>query len=102
MFLESLLFDQGNYEAVEELYQRALNGLEKALGKEHPDTLTNVYGLASVLHRQKKYKDAETHYERLCVALQKELGVSHPTTLACAIQFSSMLEEMRADGSSIE
>lgn len=32
---------EGRYKAAEEMSQRALEGREKALGKEHPDTLTD-------------------------------------------------------------
>jgi hypothetical protein len=33
---------QGKYEAAEEMNRRALEGREKSLGAEHPDTLTSV------------------------------------------------------------
>ncbi|KAF2786064.1 hypothetical protein K505DRAFT_368547 [Melanomma pulvis-pyrius CBS 109.77] len=36
---------RGKYEAAEEMNRQALEGREKALGKEHPDTLTSVYCL---------------------------------------------------------
>jgi len=39
--------------------QRVLEGREKALGKEHLDTLTSVNNLASVLRCQGKYEEAE-------------------------------------------
>jgi hypothetical protein len=41
------------------MIRRALDGREKALGKEHPSTLTSVSNLALVLERQGKYKAAE-------------------------------------------
>ncbi|KAK5107705.1 hypothetical protein LTR62_000899 [Meristemomyces frigidus] len=40
---------QGKYEAAETMNRRALEGCEKVLGKEHPDTLTSVSDLALVL-----------------------------------------------------
>ena len=39
--------------------RRALEGREKVLGKDHPDTLTSVGNLALVLGYQRKYKAAE-------------------------------------------
>ena len=39
--------------------RRALEGREKVLGKEHPDTLTSVNNLASVLQGQGKHEEAE-------------------------------------------
>jgi hypothetical protein len=38
----------GKYEAAEEMNRRALEGYEKVLGKEHPDTLTSLSDMASV------------------------------------------------------
>jgi hypothetical protein len=35
------------YEATEEMNWRSLEGREKALGKEHPDTLMSIYCLVS-------------------------------------------------------
>jgi len=40
---------QGKYEEAEQINRRALEGYEKALGKEHPNTLTSVNNLAFVL-----------------------------------------------------
>jgi hypothetical protein len=39
--------------------RRALEGKEKALGKEYPDTLASVNSLALVLNDQGKYEEAE-------------------------------------------
>ncbi|ORY04774.1 hypothetical protein BCR34DRAFT_591111 [Clohesyomyces aquaticus] len=47
--LVSVLQNQGKYEAAKELNQRALEGREKALGKEHPYTLSSLSNLAAVL-----------------------------------------------------
>ena len=48
-----LLQYQGKYEAAEEMNRRALEGREKVLGKDYPDTLTGVYCLAYLLHQRK-------------------------------------------------
>ena len=50
---------QGKYEEAEQMNRRALEGYEKVLGREHPDTLTSVNNLASVLRYQGKYEEAE-------------------------------------------
>lgn len=84
---------QGKFKAVE-MSRRALEGNEKALGKEHPNTLTSVCCLAYLLHQQKKYKDATALYERSYAGFQKVLGVDHPKTLSCSKFYSSMIEEM--------
>jgi hypothetical protein len=55
-----VLWDQRKYEEAEAMIRRALDGIEKLLGKEHPDTLTSVGNLASMLRCQGKYEEAET------------------------------------------
>ena len=50
--------EQGRYNDAEQMSRRALDGREKVLGKEHPDTLTSVSNLASVLQYQGKYEEA--------------------------------------------
>ena len=49
VMLALVLRGQGKYEAAEEMNRRALDGHEKVLGRDHPDTLTSVSNLASVL-----------------------------------------------------
>jgi hypothetical protein len=46
-----VLRDQGKYEEAEQMNRRALGGREKALGKDHPDTLTSVSNLAELSRR---------------------------------------------------
>jgi hypothetical protein len=41
------------------MQQRALEGYEKVLGREHPNTLASVSQLGSVLERQGEYDEAE-------------------------------------------
>src|SRR6266536_2073963 len=47
------LRNQGKYEA-EEMHRRALEGKQRVLGMEHPESLTTVYCLAYLLHAPKK------------------------------------------------
>ncbi|OCK93228.1 uncharacterized protein K441DRAFT_662008 [Cenococcum geophilum 1.58] len=81
--------------------RRALEGKEKALGKEHPDTLTSVYCLAYLLHQRQQYKDASPLYQRACAGYQEKLGLDHPTTQACLDHYSSLqqLWTLQASGS---
>jgi hypothetical protein len=41
------------------MHQQVLEGKEKVLRQEHPNTLTSVNSLSLVLLRQGKYKEAE-------------------------------------------
>ncbi|KAH7108855.1 hypothetical protein B0J11DRAFT_545515 [Dendryphion nanum] len=74
--------------------RRALEGREKALGKEHPDTLTSVYCLAFLFYRQKQHQPALELYQRANNGFERILGSHHPTTVACARHFSSLIQEM--------
>ena len=54
--------------------RRALEGKEKALGKEHPDTLISVNNLALVLQYQGKHEEAEQMNRRALQGREKALG----------------------------
>ncbi len=96
--LALVLQDQGKYEAAEEMNRRALEGREKVLGVEHPDTLTSVYNLAYLFHHQQRYNDASVLYLRASAGLPKTLGPDHPTTRSCSYYYSSMIREMEGQG----
>jgi tetratricopeptide (TPR) repeat protein len=81
-FVFAMFFkNQGRYEAAGEMARRALEGSEKALGVEHPHTLTSVHNLALVLRYQGKYEAAEEMNRRALEGREKALGVEHPNTL---------------------
>lgn len=65
----------------EDRNQQALDGRQKALGEEHPDTLTSVNNLASALQCQGKYKVAKEMHRRALEGREKTLGEEHPDTL---------------------
>ncbi|KAF2732966.1 hypothetical protein EJ04DRAFT_469350 [Polyplosphaeria fusca] len=91
--LASVLQDQGKYEAAEEMNRRALEGREKALGKDHPDTLTSVYCLAHLLHTTRCYTEAGELYQRAYDGHVRSLGPQHPRTIACGKHFSALQRE---------
>jgi tetratricopeptide (TPR) repeat protein len=68
-----LCADQGKMDEAEKMYQRALQGKEKALGPDHTSTLSTVNNLGIVYKSQAKFDEAEKMYQR---ALQgyKTLG----------------------------
>jgi hypothetical protein len=49
--LAVVLGHQGKYDEVEKLSRQALEGSEKELGAQHPDTLTSIYCFAYLLHK---------------------------------------------------
>ncbi|KAH8745064.1 Tetratricopeptide repeat-domain-containing protein [Hyaloscypha finlandica] len=56
------LFKQGKYAKAEAMHQQTLQLREKALGKEHPDTLISMKNLADSLRQKGKYAEAEAIY----------------------------------------
>jgi len=84
---------QGKYEAAEEMNRRALQGREKALGVEHPHTLTSVNNLALVLRVRGKYEVAEEMNRRALQGREKALGVEHPHTLTSVNNLASVLRD---------
>lgn len=79
--LAAVLMDQVKYKEAEKMHRRALKGMEKLLGFEHPNTLVNVNNLAVVLRSQRKYKEAEKLYRRALKTSEKVLEFEHPDTL---------------------
>jgi tetratricopeptide (TPR) repeat protein len=75
-------WETGSYNIAEEMNHRALEGFEKALGKEHPNTLKSINNLALVLRDQGKYKQAEEMNRQAMIGYKKALGKEHPDTLA--------------------
>lgn len=58
-YLALVLWEQGRYKEAEIAYWQALDGREKVLGLEYPDTLASINNLAIVLREQGKYEKAE-------------------------------------------
>ena len=71
----------GKYIEAEQMLQRALKLKEKALGKEHPDTLQTMNNLAVTLSIQCCYKEAGKMYLQALQLQEKVLGKEHPDTL---------------------
>jgi len=95
--LAGVLWGQGKYLEAEMLNRRALEGREKELGKQHPDTLTSVSNLAYLLHKQRRYDEASQLYQRACDGYEEKLGSEHPTTIACLHRYSDMQKEVEKD-----
>lgn len=77
------------------MHRRALEGSEKALGKDHPDTLTSVRCLASLFHKQRQYEAALDLYKRASDGFQRVLGLEHPLTTACSSEYLSLEQEIK-------
>jgi hypothetical protein len=78
--LAEVLRSQGKYDAAETLNRRALEGREKALGKEHRDIL------AEVLLSQGKHGAAEEMHRRALEGREKILETGHPEEILLQLQ----------------
>ncbi|KAI4221404.1 MAG: hypothetical protein L6R40_008636 [Gallowayella cf. fulva] len=87
--------EQGRYDEAEQMDRRALDGREKVLGKEHPDTLTSVSNLALVLRDQGKYDEAEQMNRRALDGSEKVLGKEHPDTLTSVYCLAYLLHQQQ-------
>ncbi|KAL7271065.1 hypothetical protein RUND412_006204 [Rhizina undulata] len=72
----------GYHKQAEELYETALAGYEKVLGKNHPTTLDIVNDMAIVFQSQGRYIDALEWYRRSLAGCEETLGDGHVSTLS--------------------
>ncbi|KAJ0348564.1 hypothetical protein COL154_013741 [Colletotrichum chrysophilum] len=72
---------QGRLKEVEAMYDRALQGYEKALGPDHTSTLLTVNNLGNLYSDQGRLKEAVAMYERALQGREKALGPDHTSTL---------------------
>lgn len=64
---------------------------EKALGKEHLNTLTSVINLPLILQDQRKYEATEEMTRRALEGCKKALGNEHPDTLTSVNNLAAVL-----------
>jgi tetratricopeptide (TPR) repeat protein len=76
-----LFYEQSKLAEAEQMYQRALQGREKALGAEHTSTLDAVNNLGNLYRNQGKLAEAEQMYQRALQGREKALGAEHTLTL---------------------
>jgi len=76
-----VLRDKGDYAGAEPLFRRALEGFERVLGPEHPDTLASVNNPAALLDSKGDYPGAEPLCRRALEGRERILGPEHPDTL---------------------
>ncbi|KAF8533194.1 hypothetical protein BDD12DRAFT_947879 [Trichophaea hybrida] len=95
-----VFWEKGDYSSALKWYQRALDGREKILGRDHPDTLTTVNNMALVFDKQGEYIKALEWYQRVLDGREKILGRDHPHTLTTvsnmALVFGNQGEYIKA------
>jgi tetratricopeptide (TPR) repeat protein len=85
-----VLESTGKYEEALEMYEKALAGLTRALGADHPSTLDTMNNIALVLETQGKFQEAFSIEEKVVAGRIKALGAEHPQSLK-AEQFCAHL-----------
>ena len=73
-------YQRGLYREAESLLQSALAMCERALGLEHPNSLSYLNNLALLYYVQGKYEQAEPLYLRTLDIRERMLGPEHPDT----------------------
>ena len=96
--LAMVLKAQGQYDATEELYVRALKGMEASLGPEHRDTLNAVHCFAVLLHDEQRYVKASAFYVRAYQGYFETLGPDRKNIQHCFRDYLSMLDKMEREG----
>ncbi|KAK3355237.1 tetratricopeptide repeat domain protein [Neurospora tetraspora] len=72
------------------MYERALEGYEKALGPDHTSTLDIVNSLGLLYSDQGRLKEAETMYQRALSGYSAALGSSHAKSLQVIKNIASL------------
>ncbi|OXV09494.1 hypothetical protein Egran_02743, partial [Elaphomyces granulatus] len=85
--LGRLYADQGKLDEAEKMYQRALQGYEKAWGSNHTLTLNTVNNLGLLYKSQGKLDEAEKMYQRALQGYENAWGPDHTSTLDTANSF---------------
>lgn len=62
-------------------YQQALDGREKAIGKDHPATLWVVCNIGTVFHIKREYDKALECYQQALGSRKKTVGKDHCVAL---------------------
>ena len=89
------LLSDGRYKEAEELDVQVLQARKRALGDEHPYTLTSIGNLASTYRNQGRWKEAEELEVQVLQARKRALGGEHRSTLT---SMNNLAETYRNQG----
>jgi tetratricopeptide (TPR) repeat protein len=93
---------KGDYGGALVWFQRALDGRERVLGKDHRDTLDTIYCIALVFNQQREYSKALKWYWRVLDSREKTLGKDHPSTLDTVHCMAVVFDRQRKYGKALE
>ncbi|HEX2341792.1 MAG TPA: serine/threonine-protein kinase, partial [Vicinamibacterales bacterium] len=86
-------WELGLFTEAEQHYRRAVDLRERALGKEHPDTLAANNNLGQLYREEGKYAEAEPILASVMAVRQRVLGADHPDTLVTMANLGIVLHE---------
>jgi tetratricopeptide (TPR) repeat protein len=92
--LGHLFADQGKLDEAEEMYQRALQGFEKAWGPEHTSTLDTVNNLGALYKNLGRLDEAEKMYQRALQGKEKAWGPEHTSTLSTVNNLGALYADL--------
>jgi tetratricopeptide (TPR) repeat protein len=90
--MASVLNKRGRYADAEVAWRDVAERRKRAIGPEHPDTLSSIYGVVLVQRSQGKYAEAEATCRDLVEAAKRAIGPSDPKTLSTMITLAQLLE----------
>lgn len=92
--LGDVLKEGGKLREAEDLYLSGLQGREKALGRDHPETLSTAHNLALIYEAQRKFSEAEDLYKVTLAARERLFGREHPAPCCTAFCLGDMLRKL--------
>jgi tetratricopeptide (TPR) repeat protein len=95
--LGRLYATQGKLDEAEKVYQRALQGKEKAQGPDHPSTLGTVASLGRIYEKQGKLDEAEKMFQRALQGFKKARHTGHSWGLGPALCEAGQAGRSRED-----
>jgi hypothetical protein len=85
------LGSDGRYREAEKPFEEVFQARNKALGEEHPSTLTSMAYLAWTYSNQGQWKEAEGLRVRVLKISKRVLGEEHPNTLSSMVNLATTL-----------
>ncbi|KAJ5393627.1 uncharacterized protein N7487_011268 [Penicillium crustosum] len=82
-------YDEGRWEAAEQLELQVMETRKTKLGEDHPDTLTSMANLASTYRNQGRWEEAEQLFVQVIETRKTKLGEDHPSTLTSIANLAS-------------
>src|SRR6267378_13072 len=89
-----LYWKQDKLDEAERMYQRALQGYERAWGPDHTSTLDTVNNVGLLYSDQGKLDEAEKMYQRALQGKEKACGPNHTSTLNTVHNFGILYAKL--------